>query len=216
MRTKALTGIACAMALLVSGAGLSGLSRNEAAQRDQPALTRHFTGLINDYGPSAAVVNGGPYEMRGTWSLVVNQQRGTASFSAALNMETSDFGIVQGTVNKDIPASRGAHTHHISLMDGVVTDDWPTACPAFSPPITDGFVVTGSAVVTGNGSNAPFGNPSQLTVCVLGGSRVRFSNVTLLFETPASKHFGTQAIHGVVTACTGKPRGVFPPDCTVQ
>ena len=39
---------------------------------------------------------------------------------------------------------------------------------------------------------------STLQICVNGGSDVPFSNVTLVFGTPASGHFGMQAIHGVV------------------
>ena len=175
----------------------------------------HYSGLLNDYTPSAAVVKGGTYEMRGRWSLEVDTQHGTATFSAAMNMETSDYGIIQGTVNKDDPTTRGAHTHHIVLTDGVVTDTGSTSGPAFSPAATGGFVVTGTAFVTGNGSPAPFGNPSPLTICVLGGSHVTFSNLTLTFGAPASNHFGKQAIHGVVLACTGPWRHESP-DCTVQ
>ena len=63
-------------------------------------------------------------------------------------------------------------------------------------------MVTGSAYITGNGSPAPFSKNdtvlSMLQVCVNGGTDVPFSNVTLVFGTPASGHFGSQAIHGVV------------------
>src|SRR5262245_24151316 len=133
-----------------------------------PPAPKHFSGLLNDHTPSAAVVAKGPYEMRGKWSLDVDEARGTATFTAAMDMQTSDYGITQGTVNKDDPATRGAHTHHITITDGVVTDDWAARCPAFSPAATSGFVVTGAAVVTGNGSAAPFGNPTPATVCILG------------------------------------------------
>ncbi|HEY0801739.1 MAG TPA: hypothetical protein VGD54_12905, partial [Steroidobacteraceae bacterium] len=146
--------------------------------------------------------------------LEVDERRGTAEFSAALNMETSDFGITQGSVNKDDPATRGAHTHHISMTDGVITSDWMTSCPKFSPAITGGFVITGTAFVTGNGSPAPFGNPSQLTLCILGGGNVKFSNFTMAFGTPASTHFGVQAIHGVVLRCRG-PWEHNSEDCTL-
>ena len=47
-----------------------------------------FSGTINDYSPST--VSGGPWEIRGEWSLDVS---GTANFSADLTMETSDYGI---------------------------------------------------------------------------------------------------------------------------
>lgn len=210
-----LTCTTCSIAVLLSAVGLGGLTQDQAGDRDrlsQPA--HHFSGLINDYTPSAAVVGGGPYEMRGKWSLDLDERRGTVEFSAALNMETSDYGIAQGTVNKDDPTTRSAHTHHISMTDGIVTDDWATRCPKFSPAVIDGFVVTGSAFVTGNGGPAPFGNPSPLTVCVLGGANVKFSNISLMFGKPAANHFGSQAIHGVVAKCTG--RGHESHDCTVE
>jgi hypothetical protein len=101
------------------------------------------------------------------------------------------------------------------MTDGVLTLDWPARCPQFSPAAKDGFAITGTAFVTGNGSPAPFGNPSPLTICVLGGDAVRFANVTLAIGAPASSHFGTQAIHGVVQWCAG--RFLRPSrDCTLD
>jgi hypothetical protein len=145
----------------------------------------------------------------------VDERRGTARFSAEMDMQTSDYGIIQGTVNKDDPATRGAHTHHISMTDGVLTLDWPARCPQFSPAVTEGFAITGTAFVTGNGSPAPFGNPSPFTVCVLGGTSVKYSNVTVTFGKPASNHFGMQPIHGVVLWCTG--RFLLPShDCSLE
>jgi hypothetical protein len=199
-------------ALLVSATAAGGPGEERQAFL-QPGV--HYVGLINDYTPSAAITKGGPYEMRGKWSLDVDERRGTARFSAVMNMETSDYGIAQGTVNKDDPTTRGAHTHHISVTDGVVSSDWMTSCPKFSPAITDGFVVTGTAIITGNGSPAPFGNPSPVTICVLGGGDVKYSNVTVAFGLPASGHFGTQAIHGVVAHCSG-PWGRESRDCSLE
>jgi hypothetical protein len=202
------------LAAAIAAATLSGRPVHATGDRDRPS-PRHFSGLINDYTPSAAVVGGGPYEMRGKWSLDLDERQGTATFAAVMNMETSDYGIAQGTVNKDDPTTRGAHTHHMSMTDGVVTADWAASCPKFSPAVTDGFVVTGSAFVTGNGGGAPFGNPSPLTVCVLGGAIVKFSNITLTFGKPAANHFGLQAIHGVVARCTGRWEDQST-DCTVE
>lgn len=167
-------------------------------------LPDHFTGLLNDHGPSAALVAGGPYEMRAKWSLDVDERRGTTRFSAQMDMQRSDYGITQGTVNKDDPATRGAHTHHINMTDGVLTLDWPARCPALAPAATEGFAITGTAFVTSNGVGVPFGNPSPVTVCILGGTAVKYSNITVTIGAPASGHFGTQAIHGVVLRCTGK------------
>jgi hypothetical protein len=184
-------------------------------------LPASFSGLLNDYTPpppstpGGPGVAGGPYEMHGKWLLHLGQ-RGAATFSAEMTMETADFANTDP--NHD-PTKLGPHTHHISVTDGVVHDDptdpvnWKTQCPAFKPPVSDGFVVTGTAYITGNGGNPPFGNPSAVTICILGGTQtpsvtgaqafVEFSNFTLTFGmgSRASTHFGTQAINGVVAQC---------------
>src|ERR1700678_4267244 len=158
MKKQAFRWSACGVAALMAVASSSVLTRASAGDRESSAPSPvHYSGLLNDYTPSAAVTRGGPYEMRGKWSLDVDKRRGIARFSAAMNMVTSDYGIVQNTVNKDDPTTRGAHTHHISVTEGVVSDDWASSCPALSPPVTGGFVVRGPAFITGNGSSAPFG-----------------------------------------------------------
>jgi hypothetical protein len=215
MNKQALRWTACGVSVLMAMASSSILTQASAADRESLALLPvHFSGLLNDYTPSAAVTKGGPYEMRGEWSLDVDNRHGTATFSAAMNMVTSDYGIVQNTVDKDDPTTRGAHTHHI-VMEGTVSDDWATSCPTFSPPVSGGFVVSGPAYITGNGGPPPFGNSSQLTLCVLGAGNVAFSNITLTLGLPANKHFGTQPIHGVVLSCVG-PLDRESRDCTVQ
>jgi hypothetical protein len=157
----------------------------------------HFSGLINDYTPSTSP--GGPYEMRGDWSLDV--AGGTATFSADLNMETSDYGITGATqVDPTNPATRTPHTHHISITNAAVSYD-TSACPANSPATTtSGLVVTGTAPTTANGGPAPFDpkSISTLQVCIMGGAQTSFSNVTLVYTGPATAHFGSQPIHGVV------------------
>ena len=216
MKKVTIAGIAGGIAVLMAAGASSNISAALAGDRDATApLPVHYRGLINDYTPSAAVVKGGPYEMRGKWELDVDQRRGKATFSAAMNMETSDYGITQNTVNKDDPTTRGAHTHHISMTEGMVSEDWASSCPTFSPPVSGGFVITGPVYVTGNGGPAPFGNPSTLTICVLGAKNVAFSNITLTFSAPANTHFGKQAIHGVVVMCGG-PWERESQDCTVQ
>jgi len=194
-------------ALMASTLAIGGSIQAFAHDGDSPPsppMPTHFQGLLNDYTPSAAVVKNGPYEMRGSWTLDVDWRHKTAVFTAAMNMETSDFGIEQGNVNKDDPTTRGAHTHHISVTDLAVADDdsWMTACPGFSPAVTDGFVVSSmNATITGNGTTPPFGNPSPITICILGADKVAFSNITMTLGAPASGHFGKQAIHGVVLKC---------------
>lgn len=206
MMNRSLKWAASGMAVLLAplACGLTGAVAGDRDRGRPDTLPVHFSGLLNDHGPSAAVVAGGPYEMRAKWSLDVDERRGTAKFSAAMDMQRSDYGITQGTVNKDDATTRGAHTHHLSMTDGVVTLDWPARCPALAPAVTEGFAITGTAFVTSNGVGVPFGNPSPVTVCVLGGTSVKYSNVTVTIGAPASGHFGTQAIHGVVLWCTGR------------
>jgi hypothetical protein len=157
------------------------------------------------------------------------EERGTATFSAEMTMETADFANPD---SKGDPAKLGPHTHHIKVTDGVIHNDatdpinWKTQCPTFKPAVSSGFVVTGTAYVTGNGGNPPFGNPSPVTICVLGGTQnpnvigaqafVEFSNFTLTFGmgSRASSHFGTQAINGVVAECE-RPWNRGPSDCKV-
>lgn len=195
------------LAGLVVGAG--GLTRVLAGDWGLPA---HFSGLLSDYTPSSVngvAIKGGPYEMRGSWRLDLNEARTMASFSAEMTMEMVDFLNASSTFD---PGTLGAHTHHIAVANGIVHDgptDWMTLCPAFSPAVKGGFAITGTAYVTGNGGNAPFGNPSPVTICILGGINpnvagvpyVEFSNFTLSFGSPASTHFGPQPIHGVVARC---------------
>ncbi|HUJ32111.1 MAG TPA: hypothetical protein VLY23_12575 [Candidatus Acidoferrum sp.] len=163
----------------------------------QNRIPEHLSGLINDYTPSN--VAGGPYEMRGKWSLRLHHESHTADFSAFMNMETSDYGISDGNVDPTNPDTRGAHTHHIT-MTGTISYD-TSLCPSFKAPApTPVFMVSNTASITGNGSPAPFEKtgPSTLEVCVYGGTEVAFSNITLQLIGPATGHFGSQAIHGVV------------------
>jgi len=224
-----LTGAGAVAPVLASAmliVGSVGVTR--AQPDDRPRLPERFSGLLNDYTPPAPTVAGGPYEMHGKWSLRL-RDRTAAIFAAEMTMETADFANTDS--NRD-PTKLGPHTHHISVRDGVVHDDptdpinWKTQCPTFKPPVSDGFVVTGTAYVTGNGGNPPFGKPSDVTICILGGTPsptitgaqafVEFSNFTLSFKAAslASTHFGTQAINGVVAKCE-RPWSRLSGDCKV-
>jgi hypothetical protein len=158
-----------------------------------------FSGVIHDYSP--ANVSGGPWEIRGNWNIEIDHS-GTASFTADLTMETSDYGITDSTqVDPNNPSTRTPHTHHISVTGATVTYDM-SACPANSPATTSqGVVINGTTTTTANGSPAPFESKgaSTLQVCITGGSTVQFSNMTLVYNGPATTHFGPQPIHGVVT-----------------
>ena len=219
MNHTALKRITRDMAVLAAAMGLGGLTVAAAGDRDrEPPPPVHYVGLINDYTPSAtAGVKNGPYEMHGTWTLDVDAWRGTAKFTAVLNMETSDFAMTATTI--DTPnKSRNAHTHHIVMADGAVSSDWMATCAnLFSPAVTQGFVVSGPTTVTANGGAPTFANPSQLTLCITGGGDVKFANFAMSFAStaPAAVHFSSQAIHGVVTRCAG-PWEFESKDCKVE
>jgi hypothetical protein len=175
MKNKRLWFVA-QIVLLVLLASIGALAQNQAPER------LNFNGLINAYSPQGTT---GPYEVRGTWNLQLKGNSGKADFSATLNMVLSDGWVLTlGDGNFD-PNGRGAHTHHITMLNADVT------------PITGGFRVNGTATVTLNGSPAPI-SPTALEVDITGGTTVKFSNVALTFGTPGSMHFGTEPLPGVV------------------
>jgi len=186
-------------AILVFAVGLSALAQNQ-----NPV---HFSGTISDFTPAhdAKGNPSGPWELHGDWRLDLNGDSGTANFSAALTMEDSDYWLLinpNPPANPDAPATRNPHAHHITMQSAQVSWD-PSGCPtaSYKPATITGFVVTGMASVTGNGGFPPFapqGQLSPLTVCITGGTQVQFSNITLVFGTPASGHFGSQPINGTV------------------
>lgn len=202
MHSRTFFGLVGAWALVLA-LGTSALGQNRSPM--------HFRGIINDFTPAHNALGkpSGPWELHGVWRLDLSWDSSTAYFSAALTMENSDYWLLinpNPPADPDSPATRTPHTHHISMKNAQVTSD-PSAvaagCPSasYTPATTTGFMVTGSASVTGNGGYAPFapqGQLSPLTVCVTGGTQVGFSNITLVFGTPASSHFGPQAINGAV------------------
>jgi hypothetical protein len=202
MKSKTLTSAVCVLSflLLVSAAC--------ALAQDRRQL--HFSGLLNDYVPLSATIANSPYEMHGQWSMDLHPEWGTADFSADMTM--SGFGRTPANAtppNAVDPTQPlvNPHTHHIKLTNVRISYDM-TGCPTYQPPATmTGFQLNGTvSLITGNGSNAPFEtNPpsSTLQVCITGGSEMPFSiensNMTMVFGGPAAlKHFGSQAIHGVV------------------
>ena len=225
-RTRAKAALALVLLTALAG-GIGGATRAlAAAPFSLPIL---FSGLLNDYTPASPTVTGSPYEMHGKWLLKLTPPD-SAVFTAEMTMETADF----ANPDPGDPTMLGAHTHHISVTDGVIHNDptdpinWQTSCPTkFKPAVAGGFVVTGTAYVTGNGANPPFGNPSSVTICILGGapnpaiagtqSFVQFSNFTLTFASTshAATHFGSQAINGVVVTCQS-PFNVNSNDCKVS
>jgi hypothetical protein len=146
----------------------------------------HVSGSIDD----VTVPSAGAWVIHGTWSLEAKEDRGgaipRADFSAVMTMERSDYYLISNPVlDPEDLATRNAHTHHITLEDGVVT------------PIPGGFRLTGPATVTANGALAPFG-ASTIQVDVIGSSVVSFSNLKLTFGGGAATHFGSQPLSGAV------------------
>ncbi|MCU1302532.1 MAG: hypothetical protein JWQ87_2816 [Candidatus Sulfotelmatobacter sp.] len=179
MKSTAFGWTVLTIAVLVLAASVGALAQTSA----QPT----FSGEINAYSPQSTGSTGttGPYEIRGPWSLTL-EGNSTANFSTDLNMEESDgWCITQNGSNFD-PAARGAHTHHVTLVNAVVTQ------------ITNGFQISGSATIMSNGTISSKLSPSVLTVQITGGTDRKYSNVTLTFQTPASDHFGTEPVAGVV------------------
>jgi hypothetical protein len=76
-------------------------------------------------------------------------------------MELSDGWVLTKNMGNFDPNARGAHTHHVTLVDGEVT------------PITNGFRVTGTAVITLNGSPAPV-SPSPLVIETRAAATLNF------------------------------------------
>jgi hypothetical protein len=179
MKSKAFEWMARIIPVLVL-ASIAALAQNTAPKR--------FSGVINAYSPQTTTPTGtiGPYEVRGPWSLKLKRDSGKADFSAALNMELSDGWVITENNSNFDPTARGAHTHHITLVDGDVTTT-----------STGGLLINGTATITLNGNPAPV-SPSPMTIEITGGTDVEFSNITLTFGSPGSKHFGTEPLPGVV------------------
>lgn len=189
-------------AILVVGVGVAALAQDPPPPEDLSGIINDYTPLISTFSPP------GPWELRGHWSLRLKGNSGTADFSAYMSMELSDYGVTANNGSVTDPKSRSAHAHHIVMTDATVSSD-PTdtsSCPAVSPANTVRFVVNGPAkFISANGNPAPFEvfGPTTLQVCISGGtdgtSDVQYSNMTLAMTgAGATKHFGSQPIHGVV------------------
>ena len=100
-------------------------------------------------------------------------------------MVRSDYWVLSNPGALANPAARGAHTHHVLMVDGTVT------------PIANGFEINGLVAVTSNGNQAPFAAPT-LQIDVTGGQAVTSSNIALTFGGGAAAHFGTYPLTGVV------------------
>ncbi len=162
-----------------------------------PAPTQ-FSGVIEDYTPATSTP-AGPWEMRGPWTLTLNAD-GKADFSAELTMELSDYTRNPSNIDSTSGASsRMQHTHHITIQGGTVTQI-----------STGGFAVSGPVSITKDGSPAPLA-ASTLSVDIIGGTSVQYSNITLQFQGGGTVHFGSQLIHGVISNPIASGPGVTAP-----
>jgi hypothetical protein len=189
------------------------LGAARAQSRDDNRIPEHLAGTISEYSPSN--VSGGPWEVRGKWTLDIHGN--FADFSGAVTMETSDYGVTTGSLkDPTMTMSRNPHTHHISMTHALVTvTTSPTGCPTYAAPTPSPsgpvIVITGPVNVTANGQPAPFEakGPSSLQICIAGGTVKPFSNFGMIFTGTATSHFGGQFFNGVVTTKTHDDHGPF-------
>jgi hypothetical protein len=164
----------------------------------QTPTPTQFSGVINDYSPSTSTPMG-PWEMRGPWTLTLNADSSKADFSATLTMELSDYTRNPSNIDStSATTGRMQHTHHIAIEAGTITQI-----------STGGFQLNGPVTITKDGSPAPL-KASTLSVSIIGGTSVGFSNITLQFEGGATVHFGPQLIHGVVSSPITAGQGAGP------
>lgn len=159
----------------------AGLLLGIQALTQSPAPVK-MQGVFHDFVASSTTP-AGPWEVGGEWSLKLKGRSGTADFQAALTMVRSDWWVQNTFADINDPAARVPHTHHVSLVDGQV---WPLA---------NGFRVTGTAFLTGNGNSS---GSAPVEIDITGGDAIRFSNIKLTFSGGATGHYGTQPLEGVV------------------
>ena len=218
MKSETVASTVRALSLLLLVSATSAWAQHGGLPQERKPI--HFSGLFNDYVPLSATISGSPYEMHGQWSMDLHPEFGTADFAADMTM--SGFGRTPANAtppNAVDPTQPlvNPHTHHIKLTNVRITWDM-IGCPPWGTPTLQGFQLNGTvSLITGNGSIGTFEpNPPQSTlqVCVSGGNDVQFSipnsNMTMVFAGPAAnKHFGPQAIHGVVRIAPTEPFGIF-------
>ncbi len=142
-------------------------------------------GTFSDYVWVETGSGAGAWHVTGEWTAQLNQTSGKGEFIGSLLGVRSDLWVIQTNADPANPALRGPHTHHVGLLNAELT------------VITNGVRLAGNAIITSNGSVAPFsGSPVQ--VDITGGSLIGFSNIKLTFLGAAVEHFGPQPYEGVV------------------
>jgi hypothetical protein len=167
------------LAILALGAGA-----HAVAQETNPLLGR-VSGTIDDYVWVETGAGAGPWHVTGQWTARSKGDSGKGEFRASLLGVRSDLWVLQTGADPANPALRSPHTHHVALFDAVLT------------VIPNGIRLEGTAVITANGTVAPYSN-STVRVDITGGGLLRYSNVKLTFLGHAVEHFGPQPYEGVV------------------
>jgi hypothetical protein len=143
------------------------------------------SGTFNDYVWVEAGTGAGAWHVTGDWTAHVKGSSGKVDFVASLHGVRSDLWVLETNADPANPALRTPHTHHVGLLDADVS------------VIPNGVRLTGTAMITTNGSVAPYsGSPVQ--VDITGGGLIRFSNIKLIFLGAAIEHFGPQPYDGIV------------------
>ncbi len=138
-----------------------------------------------------SIDSSGPWKVGGDWSLHIKGESGKADFSAAFNMQRSDYFLLSANPPAaDTPMNLNPHTHHITVKDADVTT------------LSNGIQVSGVATITSNGNIAPISS-SPVTIVITGGSAVEYSNINITFGGKAANHFGTDPLNGVVRSVKG-------------
>ncbi|HXI14634.1 MAG TPA: hypothetical protein VNM92_18605 [Thermoanaerobaculia bacterium] len=165
-----------AVVLALSGQGLA-----------QSAAPTELRGRIHDY----LLTNDERWHVSGEWSLQLKgDSRG--DFSAAL------IGVPRDNPPR-FPVSV-AHTHHVSIVEGVV---------AITENANGNSILTisGPGTFAGNGNLQSAFSGSRVQVTIKGGNAISYSNFEMIIGPPAStSHYGTETFHGVVTQAPGPRR----------
>jgi hypothetical protein len=169
--------VASVLVIMALAVGAPALAQGTAQPR--------VSGTFDDYVWVETGSGAGAWHVTGAWTAQLNANSGKGEFIGNLLGVRSDLWVLQTNADPANPALRTPHTHHVGLLNANVT------------VIPSGIRLTGNAIITTNGSVAPFsGAPVQ--VDITGGGLIRFSNIKLTFLGAAVEHFGPQAYDGIV------------------
>lgn len=169
------------LATMALAIGAHALAQDNASE----APPRHVSGTFNDYVWVEAAAGAGAWHVTGEWTARVNANSGKGAFTGSLLGVRSDLWVLETSADPANPALRTPHTHHVGLVDADVT------------VIPNGIRLEGTAVITANGSLAPYSD-SMVRVDITGGNLIRYSNIKLTFLGAAIDHFGPQPYDGLV------------------